>query len=111
MLIWRFGTGLLSASRMVAVMMESVEPPIGGRCGLASAVWVAAVGEPGSKDTRVGRVTPPAVELTVFSSARVDLRVTLNAPFASVDPLIAEKTCALPVEENVVARPGTGLPF
>src|SRR5438552_11141753 len=72
---------------------------------------LAALGGPASKDTSVRWVRPPAVALTVFSSALGDRSVALKAPSRSVVPVVVEKVLELPVEESDTNRPGTGLPF
>src|SRR5262245_18091722 len=95
---------------MLAVMVVLPDPPTTTPLGRAVTEEVAALGGPARKETEACRVRPPAVAVTVFSSALGERRVAEKVPSSAVVPVVLEKVFWLQVEESVTARPGMGLP-
>src|SRR4051812_22461351 len=103
--------GLPCASLTVSVRAEVLVPSAVTDAGLAAIDETALLGAPTLKVTPAATVAAPRVAVTVLLSARVEARVAVNPPEASVTPEAGVKVLAVPLLVRLTLWPLMRLPW
>ena len=101
---------LLFASRSRIATVAVDVPSAKTRAGLIEREEVAVLAGPAMNEIRALFETAPAVTVTVFGSATVEVRVVAKTPVESVLPRATPTKLAVPEIVTVTSVPETGRP-